>query len=42
MTYAKQGEDSKAIATLKGALALSPRFEGADEARRVIGELSIP
>lgn len=31
-----------AIATLKGALALSPSFEGADEARRVIGELSIP
>jgi len=42
MAYAKQGEDSKAIATLKGALALSASFEGANEARRVIGELSIP
>jgi len=41
MVYAKQGEDEKAIAVLKRALALNPRFPGADEARRMLSELTV-
>jgi tetratricopeptide (TPR) repeat protein len=42
LAYAKQGEDSRAIASLKRALTLDARFDGADEARRVVAELQIP
>ncbi len=39
MTYAGQGERAKARQTLERALALNPRFDGADDARRVSAEL---
>lgn len=42
MAYAKQGEDTKAIAALTKALALNASFVGAGEARRVLGELTVP
>ena len=42
MAYAKQGEDSRAIASLKRALTLDAKFDGADEARRVVAELQVP
>jgi tetratricopeptide (TPR) repeat protein len=41
MAYAKQGEDTKAIAALKRALALNPGFAGAADAKRVLGELTL-
>jgi len=40
MAYAKQGEDAKAIAEFKRALALDPKFQNADEAKRMIKELT--
>jgi tetratricopeptide (TPR) repeat protein len=39
MTYAGQGENAKARRTLERALAINPRFDGADNARRVSMEL---
>ena len=39
LTYAGQGENAKARQTLQRALALNPRFDGADNARRVAAEL---
>jgi tetratricopeptide (TPR) repeat protein len=39
MTYAGQGELAKARRALERALALNPRFDGADNARRVAAEL---
>ena len=42
MAYAKQGEDSRAIASLKRALTLGAKFDEADEARRVVAELQVP
>jgi hypothetical protein len=41
MAYAKQGEDTKAIAALRKALALNPTFVGAGEAKRMLGELTV-
>ena len=41
MTYVKQGEDAMAIATLKKALSLSSAFEGADDARKAIADLTV-
>lgn len=41
MAYAKLGEDSKAIASLKRALALDPKLSTADEARRTLADLQI-
>ncbi len=42
LAYAKQGEDSRAIASLKRALTLDAKFDGAEEARRVVAELQVP
>ena len=39
MTYAKLGEDSKAIASLKKALTIDPKLSTGDEARRTLAEL---
>jgi tetratricopeptide (TPR) repeat protein len=39
MTYAGQGENAKARRALERALALNPRFDGADNARRLSAEL---
>ncbi len=39
LTYAGQGENAKARRNLERALALDPRFDGADNARRVSAEL---
>jgi len=41
MAYAKLGEDSKAIASLKRALTLDPRLSTADEARRTLADLQV-
>jgi len=41
MAYAKLGEDSKAIAALKRALALDPQLSTAAEARRTLAELQV-
>ena len=41
MAYAKLGEDSKAIASLKRALMLDPRLSTADEARRTLADLQV-
>jgi Tfp pilus assembly protein PilF len=41
LAYAKQGEDSKAIAALKRALSLSQTFDGAADAKRVLADLNI-
>jgi tetratricopeptide (TPR) repeat protein len=41
MTYAKLGEDSKAIASLKRALALDPNLSTAAEARRTLSDLQV-
>ena len=41
MSNAKQGEDPKAIAAMKIALALDPTFERAADARRLLSELQI-
>jgi hypothetical protein len=41
LVYAKQGEDTKAIAALKQALAISPSFGGAAEAKRTLSELQL-
>jgi hypothetical protein len=35
-------EDSRVIASLKRALTLDAKFDGADEARRVVAELHVP
>ena len=42
MAYAKAGEDSKAIVSLKRALALDPKLSTGDEARRTLNEIQIP
>jgi len=39
VTYAQAGEDSKARRALERALQLDPRFDGAADARRVLGTL---
>jgi Flp pilus assembly protein TadD len=39
LVYARSGEDAKARAALNAALKLNPRFEGAEEARRVLTKL---
>jgi tetratricopeptide (TPR) repeat protein len=41
MAYAKLGEDSKAIASLKHALALDPHLSAAADARRALSELQV-
>ena len=41
MTFAKMGEDSKAIDELKKALTLDPKLSTADEAHRTLKELQI-
>ena len=41
MAYAKLGEDSKAIAALKRALALDPQLSTAAEARRTLADLQV-
>jgi tetratricopeptide (TPR) repeat protein len=40
MTYAGQGDRTRARSALDRALALNPRFDGAEQARRVSIELS--
>jgi len=39
MAYYKKGDKAKAKAQLEKALSLSDKFDGADEARSVLGEL---
>ncbi|HUK34099.1 MAG TPA: tetratricopeptide repeat protein, partial [Vicinamibacterales bacterium] len=41
MVFAKQGEDSRAIQTLKHALSLSSSFPGAADAKRTLSDLTI-
>jgi tetratricopeptide (TPR) repeat protein len=42
MAYAKLGEDSKAITSLKRALSLDPNLSAAADARRALAELQVP
>ena len=42
MAYAKLGEDSKAITSLKRALSLDPNLSAAPDARRALAELQVP
>jgi len=39
LIYAQAGEDAKARTALTNALNLNPKFEGADEARRILAKL---
>ena len=39
MAYFRTGDNEKAIKTLRTALALSPAFDGADEARKTLADL---
>ena len=39
LAHAKAGEDAKARKALEQALKLSPKFNGADEARKVLAKL---
>jgi tetratricopeptide (TPR) repeat protein len=41
LAHAKQGEDSKAIAAMKQALALNPTFDHAADAKKALSELQI-
>jgi tetratricopeptide (TPR) repeat protein len=41
MAYAKMGEDSKAIVSLKRALTLDPNLSVAGDARRALSELQV-